>query len=151
MIIRCHGGSCCGIKHIYGFGKDPTCQIGVVASRLLTTEDLFPGPAPVETYHDRLKRLLRWFPSYQSRGLIEVALVDTPRHYQDQAEKWEPILLDIGFKKVTSFFNSNSQRTVAVYHLDTNEVNKDAIAEKPKPKGAVGMVRDAAGKFTGKA
>ena len=85
--ITPHGGSCCGIRHICGFGS----------ARYDLTKfkaDMAPFMRP------------------RSWGLlVEAVLTD------DQMENgWAPVLKDTGFKLVNRFRNGNSGNHVNVLH-----------------------------------
>ena len=124
MLLLCHGGKCCGIKHIYGFSNHP--QIGELPALKGSSEpavryhggvqseqagqQFFIGKAPKETALKRLDRYLRFCQTNQPKGLIEVSLV------LGQKNMWEKILLERGFELVQKFENSNTDNTIYLYH-----------------------------------
>jgi len=121
MLLLCHGGKCCGVKHIYGFDTPPglhlsayssTCNGSNSASGQSSNagKEFFRGKAPVETAVERLDRYLDFCKQKQPKGLIEVTLV----YYQKKA--WEKTLIKRGFKLVNEFVNSNTDSRIWVYH-----------------------------------
>lgn len=132
MKILLHGGDCCGIKHIEGFGDWPSM---ILCAREETKEssffcdhwsglndmryrrpdrghlDFFYKAAPKETAWRRFYRFVKFITDNRTHGLIEVTLT------KGEQDKWVPILKRKGFKMVTEFANSNSAETVCVWHL----------------------------------
>ncbi len=95
MYTSNHGGGCCGISHIRGFFES------VTPSRVTQLRNYIrnlAGASPAGEYHSN------------DRGrLIEVVLNDREYH-------WHETLINEGFIETTSFVNSNSGRTITVYH-----------------------------------
>lgn len=138
MKLVFHGGKCCGIKTIYGFdaqshnilnsprnkkAKKTNDTFGYHVSSKI---EFFTDAAPKEeTYLERLNRLITFCKYNRPAGMIEVALSSQVCHdyteYSHQSptqiEHWGPILEEMGFKKVSTFKNSNTRRTISVYHL----------------------------------
>lgn len=131
MLLLCHGGKCCGVKHIYGFDWHP--MIGEMPAEtfereeheycggggagwqhLMPGKNFFKGKAPKEKPLDRLDRLLEYCKEEQPKGLIEITLV------KSQKEMWHKYLEERDFEIVNEFKNSNSGATIWVYH----KVNK---------------------------
>lgn len=135
MLLLCHGGKCCGIKHIHGFDWHPTigllpkehfeqgedyddnCPYGTGGAgwqSWAAGKNYFEGDAPEENALSRLDRLLAYCKQHQPRGVIEVTLI------KEQKSMWHNILEERDFHIVTEFVNSNTQHTIWIYH----KVNK---------------------------
>ncbi len=124
MILTFHGGLCCGIKTIHGFSNttdwncDALDEIGAdnrdqAASQSHQNERFFHEAAPQETALERLDRYLEYCDRRRPQGVIEVVLAASD---WAQLPAWEPVLLERGFKMVTSAKNSNSNNTIYIYH-----------------------------------
>lgn len=137
--IAFHGGHCCGIKIIHCLGGYPDKlapplvgkQSGVDLEadqygRTVSSDwNVFPGGAPEETYAERVQRYIKWLdsPTGRPNGIIEITLaqdIDAEYPDPDQLPRWTPLLLDWGFKEVTSCYNSNSGSRVHVFHRTTD-------------------------------
>lgn len=126
MYLRlvCHGGQCCGIKHIYNFPAKhyvlgAESAIGSVKGpydqQHSPGKRYFCRAAPKETALERLDRLLAFCKKEQPGGMVEVVL------NQWQAKEWGDILEQRGFILGPRFNNSNTFSTLQVYWL----VNKE--------------------------
>lgn len=122
LTIRCHGGQCCGIKHIEGFNsmvQQPAItttyrRMGRAMQSKNAGKEFFSGNAPIESTEDRLKRFLDYIKEEQPKGIVEVVLVNW------QIALYKKILLNLGFKEVTprgGVQNSNSGNNLYVFHL----------------------------------
>jgi hypothetical protein len=126
LVATFHGGYCCGITHISGFIHDPALTL---AARSAVTDAMrgnnpgyysrvYGGYArPQETAEERLKALVAQIIEQRSKGIIECVLTDT----QLYNGKWQPVLEKIGFRFVNKAKNSNSNRTLHVFHYNTGE------------------------------
>lgn len=121
IVIGGHGGSCCGISHIYSFPR---------------FNPKGPGSANCITNADEAERRIRYLISKywtdSSRRLSE----DKNRLYEavlqnSQRAEWEPVLLKIGFELVTKFKNTNSGNQVFVYHYAMGPDNKHGAYKSP--------------------
>lgn len=136
-----HGGHCCGVKTIYGFDAcDPRIRVQYKtdkAGRLVYPESIggavVPNPvsnfripvsnAPEESNAERFIRLIRHVQKNWPGQLIEVSVIAGYRGIlsgRSQEGFWEPFFEAIGFKRVTEWENSNTQNTLASWHLVTN-------------------------------
>ena len=122
-----HGGECCGIKHIYTMGSRPTVN---------NTFRRFDG-----TSLECLKRAIESYdeerlddedddddddePRYNNGRVKEVVLAD----YQ-MNNGWPEALAELGFKKVASFLNSNSDN---VCHVFYHHPNLTLYGDQPQP------------------
>lgn len=138
MQIACHGGNCCGIKTIHYFShgniknNEPTLKKHPPMGDHTGKEvNYYHLDAPAEPAKERLERYLSFLHEHVTFGLVEVVLIDNrdrecrDEYYccedEDQATAWEPVLLEHGFNKVTTFLNGNSDNNVSVYHLVMDE------------------------------
>jgi len=139
MSLVNHGGKCCGIKSVYNMYTDPMQEHGALEAIPFNDNDacgrnvtsnmrFFHEAAPKETGVDRLKRYIAYMEQYRPLNMLEVVLAQSPYDYCCQLIKWEPVLLELGFKKVFSHNNSNSGNICHVFYL--------AIGE-PKPLGTM--------------
>lgn len=141
MHIRHHGGHCCAIKTIEGFGYGPDfpmCErkgtepkkndyggyhfrpkqwVDADGGNFRTDFNVFYEPAPAESAEERLARLIDFLARKRPSGIVEICLADEYGDECGQVEEWEDIILDHGFKRVTEAWNSNSGNMVYVYHL----------------------------------
>lgn len=114
-----HGGLCCGIKHLQGFGQDP----------LRLDDD------GIHLKRDRLDTFLEEWAAEEAafgpgnRRVLEVVLTDR------QEAGWRPTLLEKGFQKVYRFYNSNSRNHCNYYvkHADGIEVFDPQHESPPLP------------------
>lgn len=123
-----HGGHCCGIKTIWGFGADPD-DMAMAVKRVVTAKEATNAAIarlcmtnvdlPQEPGRDRLKRYVDYAVKAWPGHLLEVAIVvkNAPHLAYSSQKAWIPILEDLGFKKVNEFKNSNTTNTVGVFHL----------------------------------
>ena len=127
MDLLFHGGLCCGIKTIYSLGTDPDAlcvsleKIAVddrdqYGYHVSSADRFFHKAAPEETKKERLKRYIEYCHERRPQGMIEVTTAIDPYDKWLSQGLWEPILLELGFKLVTEFKNSNSGNTVKVWH-----------------------------------
>lgn len=135
MKVICHGGYCCGMTHIQGFpsslAQPMPATIKKPANEFYKWKKENPSyywmmqyERPQETAEERL----RWLVSQglrvltdRSSGIVEAVLTS----YQGRgvAETWRPLMTELGFKEVNSHQNSNSGRTLHVFHLNTGIEN----------------------------
>lgn len=119
--LVCHGGQCCGVKHIYKFCNPdqilPAVKarsggvLGPCSQQHAVGKNFYKGAAPAESAEDRLDRVLKWCQTYQPGGLIEVCLTEC------QTSLWHKILLKHGFTLGPNFRNSNTGSRIQVYYL----------------------------------
>lgn len=138
MKIGFHGGKCCGIKTIHGLGYNPNELIAALPKRkefdkpadqygrdFRSVTNFFRDKAPCETCLARLDRYIKYLDEKRPKGIIEIALADFNGNREatswNQIRKWEPILLERGFKLVNECMNSNSGNKVYVYHRNSGE------------------------------
>jgi hypothetical protein len=93
MHISSHGGSCCGINHIQGFGYNKPNEYVVQEFKRLTKNAVNP------TGRSRILCML-----------VEVVLVGS------QLRHWKDILEETGYKEVSTFKNRNSRNVCHVFH-----------------------------------
>jgi hypothetical protein len=135
--IHIHGGLCCGIKTIVGFGSGDTRNYpepellqqdkpgwdwiigdyiteGVGCDRVM--KNFYHGKAlpKNQTKIARLDAYLEWLKKERPQHIIEVALAGGD---QNQFTAWEPELLSRGFKLSVVAKNSNSGNPIKVFHL----------------------------------
>jgi hypothetical protein len=107
MKIAFHGGQCCGVKTIHGFGMGASCvkeklpplkkkkfikpdaSGGYVDSRW----NFFNEDAPYEPRIERLDRYLEFLDRVRPAGIVEVCLSagEDPKTFWDQTQHWEEI------------------------------------------------------------
>lgn len=125
MKLSVHGGGCCGVKHLFGFGIKPSiiqAERKLPLSASLIKEDLFQDEFPQETARERFHRYVDHQIEKQSFGMLEVTLVseyDPEKGIESPppAKNWWPILRRKGFQEGPSFWNSNSGNRVTVFYL----------------------------------
>lgn len=134
-----HGGNCCGIKTVHGFGCNPLGMTGPlpripedesdkIGTTVSSKQRFFHEEAPLETKVDRLKRYIAYMGQYRPSNILEAAIATRePLTIQDQ---WIPIFEELGFKLVNSHKNSNTGNTVHVWHLNVGEVKKEKKSKK---------------------
>jgi hypothetical protein len=133
--ITCHGGKCCGIKHIFGFpyfplyGREPKLKkIPFSDPNYFNDEDSRGYPvntkmmvynlaAPEEPLWDRMDRYLKYLREIRPGGIVECTLAKQFGEW-DQIKLFEPSLFERGFKMVNEERNSNSNNIFRVYHLN---------------------------------
>lgn len=133
--MTCHGGMCCGIKHIFGFpyfplyGKEPELlAVSCHNENFFDDQDssghhvntqmmVFNLPAPAEPFWDRMDRYLDYLREIRPGGIVECTLAKEKGEW-DQIKIFEPGLLERGFKMVNEERNSNSNNIFRVYHLN---------------------------------
>lgn len=133
--IQTHGGRCCGIKTIHGFGAGPTQRLGPKkAQKFNDCTDIYGHSVhrnynwyrpkrPKETYLERFEEYIRYIKQYRPKGLIEVTMTNsqldgTSYDYCNPTQyAWLPVLEKHGFKLVSKFKNSNTEGIVNVFHL----------------------------------
>jgi hypothetical protein len=141
MQIFLHGGKCCGIKQICGFGMVPNDMLDAKLTTAMPPNDrsgyvnseleFFHRSAPKETYLERLDRYLAYVDEVRPGCVVEACLGP------HQISAWEELLKARGFKAVTRFFNSNSHVRVTMYHRITFG-GKIAKTNRRKPLQAKG-------------
>lgn len=109
MQFRSHGGQCCGIVHIYNMewpgGNDGHANALNLLNKKITE---------VLSRRYGVVNGRAYWGSKPWNCLIEVVI----NRYQ--YVKWAPVLVERGFKLVTTFDNSNSGGTTCfVFHLQT--------------------------------
>lgn len=138
MKLVSHGGSCCGMRHIYCVYNPDTVLIALPAIPPRPVEDqsahntwvaqcnargLYLDAAPKETAVERMKRILLFCEdTNKQRGIIEVVVAG--RDGVGQAAKWRPYLEKLGFKLVNESLNSTSPNTIYVWHYNTGIGNR---------------------------
>lgn len=110
-----HGGGCCGIMHIQGMEEDPDEPNSNRLGETVTGS---------EALLDFLTYLL---PEYNRQRVVEV----TTSSENNQTENWASELLRQGFRRVCSFYNSNSGNTVTVWH---HHPNLTLYGDEPQPQ-----------------
>lgn len=132
MLIRNHGGYCCGIKTMYGFNDPYSGMSSYTPSDPNTLPDYrncYAIVAPAETTLERFNRLVVYWRKVQTSGMLEVVLATIPINnngvYSLQTTTWEPILMEAGFKKGVSWKNSNSSNICTQYTLI--QLNRDVV------------------------
>lgn len=132
MRLACHGGMCCGIKHIFEMGLYPAFPVPALKEVGSNTDDIsynfarqdkrfFHPAAPVETHVERLDRYLAFLDSRRPSEIVEITLVLKGSHAQTM---WVPIIEERGFREVTpegGVYNSNSGNCVGVFHRYTRD------------------------------
>lgn len=119
ITITGHGGLCCGIKHLHGFGDSPTAaeeyarnpdttvrrdeRTGVPAILVTKLQAL---DTKLESWNDRDNRAA-YGPG--NERALEVVLTDR------QAANWNTALVERGFRKTFRFHNANSRNHCNVY------------------------------------
>ncbi len=124
LAVQTHGGRCCGIKNIWNFPYSPSTMLGEKKYKKVSSNADFLGHGvrkefnfhqrarPKETAEKRLKAVVAYIKKRRPQGLIEVVLTC------HQLINWENTLVELGFKEVTSFKNSNTFGTrLHVFHL----------------------------------
>lgn len=138
MELKTHGGKCCGIKVIHGLGISPAHKEyygwAIPAKKIVSGyhssngqggweygrpgENFFLEAAPTgDTYLQRFDRFLDYLSRWRPCGLVEVAVTDAQ-------SAWFPILETRGFKRVSTFGNTNTGKTIHSYHLVMDGKNK---------------------------
>lgn len=141
MRIVASNSGCCGVKYIRDFPR-PDLMLSAINRDEWddynpegdTTEPdrpytcIFEGKAPEETAVDRLKRFVTFLRVTRENGRIEVYLgpVKTSERcghcncgtHCDQYPLWQPILLELGWKELPTFYNGNSSNHVGHFYLD---------------------------------
>ena len=105
VLMRNHGGECCGISHVMDFCINPT-------------------DSDFKYNLDMIKELQEESVNKENGTgvMLEVVLADF------QFKLWRPELLKLGFKEVTRFVNDNSNNTCAVFHY------VHQVARRPIPR-----------------
>lgn len=143
--LACHGGLCCGIKHIYHFGTGDTTKKKLPAKLAHSygagNKNLYTEEAPTETAARRLKRIVAFKDRKWPYGIIEVVLTDYASYGNssdsvNQVKYWQPVLEKLGFKLVSKCYNSNSGNNDYVFHR---------CKDKPKRKKKVAALRTIVG------
>jgi hypothetical protein len=124
MEIKFHGGECCGVKHISGFFSCPDQTAREKDESARRNHDKMGDTVrsdwnfcweslPTQTYKERLVAYIDFLKRVRPSGAVELTLTD----YQLGMYGWKPVLEELGFKQVVSFWNSNSGNNVFVYYL----------------------------------
>lgn len=118
MFLVYHGGNCCGVRHVYSMGADPTSLIlpkkasePFNSQRPYVVQNLYTRERPAETRLQRLEAYLEFQRAEQDAGIIEIILSS------NQAVGWHDSLIALGFKEVSRHRNSNSGNDILIYHL----------------------------------
>lgn len=119
--LSCHGGRCCGAKHLHEFPPNPEWNLsatsavgktkGCVAQMNNPGKFFYNITAPKESALSRLDRVLTWCKENQPGGMIEVILGEY------QKTTWGNHLEQRGFIMGPKFKNSNTHRVLQVYWL----------------------------------
>ena len=109
MEVSDHGGECCGVSHIFGFGSRPS-----------NYSDSCNDPSCCPPRKDQLTKLQKLDDiiskanrDYPKGRLYEVALT------VDQTEAWHDPLTERGFFLGPRFLNQNSGNAVQMYYYRT--------------------------------
>lgn len=146
MHFRTHGGRCCGIRQIFGFGQHPetllyTRNVTDIANINLydlpfAVSEKFPEKEPAETALQKLDRYIAYNDKLYPSGVLEAVLAESQYHWLDQ-KVWMPLLEARGFELVTSNRNSNSGNIIHIYHrrmLKGKCLGLASLAKAPKVK-----------------
>jgi hypothetical protein len=154
MYLYCHGGKCCGIRHIHSIGNTPSYIVEALPKEHdLFTSDIgggeyrnpgksfFVDGAPEEKAWRRLDRFLAYCDRRRPHGIVEVVVISAAFPWQDQPchkqhRNWRPVLLKRGFKEVNTCRNSNSDHRLHIYHRNSGEVPVIKL-KKEKKSGKV--------------
>ena len=112
LIINGHGGSCCGINHIWDF------PAGYSFSATIAEKVEFIRQAVsncLRQYADNRDRFYGEFDEDKWHMAIEVVLVS------GQLSTWQEALLEVGFTRIYEFPNSNSGNTCYIFMLTTGD------------------------------
>ena len=141
MRIVPSNSGCCGVKYIRDFPRPDKMMYALNLPEWAeynpegdTTEPtgpydcIFEGKAPKETAVERFKRFVRFLQETREDGRIEAYLgpVKTSERCEscnclshcDQYPLWRPILLELGWKELPTFYNGNSGNHVGHFYLD---------------------------------
>lgn len=130
METECHGGSCCGITHVFGFHEitqDVEKSLNNVLKYFL--DDYYDNENQLEGYEayeddwDRDPEIVKKYPLRKFSCILEACLTD------EQMIKYSLILKNKGFKVVNRFLNSNSGNVVNVLHY--NPAGRRKIVKAP--------------------
>lgn len=128
-----HGGKCCGIKTIYGFGQYPDDtsdslptlvspnNLDIMYGDVSSNGRFFHLSAPEETTKHRLDRYIEYVRELRPKHVIEAVLYSNSHRHAMCQEAWFPVLEDRGFKEVTAAENCNSGNTIHIFHLVISE------------------------------
>lgn len=119
--LSCHGGRCCGAKHLHEFPLTTDYPVartssfggtkGCVSQMNSPGQFFYNITAPKETALERLDRVLAWCKENQPGGMIEAILGGY------QVSMWGAHLQQRGFVLGPKFKNSNTKRELQVYWL----------------------------------
>lgn len=144
MKLVFHGGKCCGMKTIFNLGISPSNfsldveQIGngsvpgqdTIGATVRSDLSFFSDEAPKEANLERLKRYIKFVKNHRPNHLIEViiatTLKDGTREHTDHYSQlpWVEPLKSLGFRNVSSWYNSNSGNWCHAFHLVVGTTNK---------------------------
>lgn len=122
MYLVSHGGQCCGIKTIFGFGN-PSYVVNeqtFAQAQAAVKTCVYPYNRPSETLAERFKALVEYQTTRQQKGILEIVLIGS------QLTRWRKIVEEVGFKETVSGMNTNSLNICTVFHY----------VYEPKPKVA---------------
>ena len=105
MFYTGHGGSCCGISHVWGIGRSPMARNNLNGYQGNSRDCL-----------DRVIRLNHGTEAFRVLEVVTAQDVDDEGSGTNQTEDWEDTLVELGFQKVSSFVNSNSYNVCTVWH-----------------------------------
>lgn len=135
MFYVYHGGKCCGIRTIYGFGHNPDKKLLAlpeVTHECIKTEPLkyanraMHKARPEETALERFNAYIALHKNTVGEGILEVVVA--VGNFERQ-ECWIPILLKNKFKLVSHSYNMNSFNRVFVFHLVRDKKNSPVLIE----------------------
>lgn len=129
MMIKLHGGKCCGAKHIHGMGAYP--EGAIYARKALTAtqtswseqalgasrdmaggdKDFFNEAAPIEKYIERFDRLIEFLKNHRPHHMVDMTLC------AGQHTAWKKYLEDRDWKQVAKWKNSNTSSTLYLWVL----------------------------------
>jgi len=106
-----HGGECCGVKHIYGMGSGPAASTYFANTTNLTSlQALILAMANWD--EEVIGEVDEEEDDLLNNGRVkEVILTDN-----QMTNGWPEALAELGFKKVASFLNSNSDNICHVFY-----------------------------------
>jgi hypothetical protein len=113
--VRRHGGSCCGMSHIYNLGSIYSMggSPGYAPERDMRKREI--TEACNRAFANNKRR--GWFRSARGIHLIEAVTAERDGDPFGQTKHIGPILEELGFQKSSEFRNANSGNACVVWHL----------------------------------